>query len=52
MAHYITQQDADFFFEMEKFPVDDKEGTFASEFNNLITLVIIITVAIPNLITL
>lgn len=28
MAHLITQQDADFFFEMEKFPEDDMEYQF------------------------
>jgi len=28
MAHFITQQDADFFFEMEKFPEEDKEYQF------------------------
>ncbi len=28
MAHYITQQDADFFFGMEKIPEDDSEYQF------------------------
>jgi len=28
MAHFITQQDADFFFSMEKFPEEDKEYQF------------------------
>ncbi len=28
MAHFITQADADFFFEMEKFPEDGKEYNF------------------------
>jgi hypothetical protein len=30
MAHFITQQDADFFFEMEKFPEENKEYQFPS----------------------
>jgi hypothetical protein len=30
MAHFITQKDADFFFEMEKFPEEDKEYQFPS----------------------
>ena len=30
MAHFITQQDADFFFEMEKFPEEEKEYQFPS----------------------
>ena len=30
MAHFITQQDADFFFEMEKFPEEEKEHQFPS----------------------
>lgn len=30
MAHFITQQDADFFFGMEKFPEEDKEYQFPS----------------------
>lgn len=30
MAHFITQQDADFFFGMEKFPEEDKEHQFPS----------------------
>jgi len=28
MAHFITQEDADFFFEMEKFPDEEKEYEF------------------------
>ena len=28
MAHFITQQDADFFFAMEKFPEEEKEYQF------------------------
>ncbi|MEO6330017.1 MAG: hypothetical protein ABIO55_13860 [Ginsengibacter sp.] len=28
MAHFISQTDADFFFEMEKFPEEDKEYDF------------------------
>jgi hypothetical protein len=28
MAHFITQQDADYFFEMEKFPEEEKEHQF------------------------
>lgn len=28
MAHFITQQDADFFFSMEKFPEEEKEYQF------------------------
>lgn len=30
MAHFITQQDADFFFEMGKFPEEEKEYQFPS----------------------
>lgn len=30
MAHFITQQDADFFFGMEKFPEEEKEYQFPS----------------------
>lgn len=30
MAHFITQQDADFFFAMEKFPDEEKEYQFPS----------------------
>jgi hypothetical protein len=28
MAHFITQQDADFLFDMEKFPEEEKEYQF------------------------
>ena len=30
MAHFISQQDADFFFEMEKYPDEEKEYQFPS----------------------
>lgn len=36
MAHIITQQDADFFFEMEKFPEEDKKYQFPSSGQKLI----------------
>lgn len=36
MAHFITQQDADFFFGMEKFPEEDKEYQFPGSGQNLI----------------
>ena len=36
MAHFITQQDADFFFGMEKFPEDDNEYQFPHSGEKLI----------------
>jgi hypothetical protein len=36
MAHFITQQDADFFFEMEKFPEAEKEYQFPNSGEKLI----------------
>ena len=38
MADFIAQQDADFFFEMEKFPEDEKEYQFPSSGGKLILL--------------
>lgn len=36
MAHFITQADADFLFEMEKFPEEDNEYDFPTSGNKLI----------------
>lgn len=36
MAHFITQQDADLFFDMEKFPEEDKEFQFPNSGEKLI----------------
>jgi hypothetical protein len=36
MAHFITQQEADFFFEMEKFPEDEKLHQFPNSGEKLI----------------
>lgn len=36
MAHFITQQDADFFFRMEKFPEDEQEYHFPHSGEKLI----------------
>lgn len=36
MAHFITQQDADFFFNMEKFPENDNEYQFPNSGEKLI----------------
>lgn len=36
MAQFITQQDADFFFEMEKFPEEDKKYQFPNSGGKLI----------------
>lgn len=36
MAHFITQQDADFFFAMEKYPEEDKEYQFPNSAEKLI----------------
>jgi hypothetical protein len=36
MAHFITQEDADFFFGMEKFPEEDKEYQFPNSGEKLV----------------